>query len=243
VAGRAAPNATIALLSDGAKFAEGKADGGGAFVIIPPALPAGDHILALRASGPEGAVTSAQTVAVDVPSRAGGQTLVALAAPDEPTRVLNSAPNPASAGLSIASVEAGENGAFFASGTAPPGSAVRLFANGSLLAGATAGPDGAWSMKADRKLVPGHYDMRAEATSVSDGSVMASAAAPFDYGPAGEVRSITVERGDNLWRISRRILGQGIRYTQIYQANAGQIRDPDKIWPGQVFVAPKGESK
>ncbi|MDP4594005.1 MAG: LysM peptidoglycan-binding domain-containing protein [Beijerinckiaceae bacterium] len=51
-----------------------------------------------------------------------------------------------------------------------------------------------------------------------------------------------VARGDSLWRISRKILGRGIRYTQIYEANTGQIRDPNKIWPGQVFVVPLGQA-
>lgn len=45
-------------------------------------------------------------------------------------------------------------------------------------------------------------------------------------------------RGDSLWRISRQLYGAGIRYTQIYEANRGQIRDPDLIYPGQVLVAP-----
>ena len=53
-----------------------------------------------------------------------------------------------------------------------------------------------------------------------------------------EIQSLKVVRGDSLWRISRRILGQGQRYTQIYEANSAQIRDPDRIFPGQVLVSP-----
>jgi nucleoid-associated protein YgaU len=53
------------------------------------------------------------------------------------------------------------------------------------------------------------------------------------------INSVTVVRGDSLWRISRRLLGSGNRYTQIYEANASQIRDPRKIFPGQIFVAPQ----
>ena len=53
-----------------------------------------------------------------------------------------------------------------------------------------------------------------------------------------EIQAVTVQRGDNLWRISRKMLGKGARYTQIYEANASQIRDPHRIWPGQIFVAP-----
>lgn len=47
-----------------------------------------------------------------------------------------------------------------------------------------------------------------------------------------------IRRGDNLWTIARRVYGHGIRYTTIYQANTGQIRDPDWIYPGQVFDLP-----
>lgn len=53
-----------------------------------------------------------------------------------------------------------------------------------------------------------------------------------------EVRTAIVTRGDSLWRISRRIYGQGLRYTVIYAANQGQIADPDLIYPGQTFVLP-----
>jgi nucleoid-associated protein YgaU len=49
----------------------------------------------------------------------------------------------------------------------------------------------------------------------------------------------TVVRGDSLWRISRKMLGRGVRYTQIYDANTSQIRDPHRIYPGQVLVVPK----
>ncbi|WP_029042467.1 LysM peptidoglycan-binding domain-containing protein [Cucumibacter marinus] len=47
-----------------------------------------------------------------------------------------------------------------------------------------------------------------------------------------------IRRGDNLWTIARRVYGRGIRYTTIYQANQSQIRDPDLIFPGQVFDLP-----
>jgi nucleoid-associated protein YgaU len=53
-----------------------------------------------------------------------------------------------------------------------------------------------------------------------------------------EIDTATVTRGDSLWRISQKELGEGIRYTLIYQANASQIRDPNLIYPGQVFVMP-----
>ena len=47
-----------------------------------------------------------------------------------------------------------------------------------------------------------------------------------------------IRRGDNLWRISRRNYGRGIRYHAIFAANRDQIRNPNRIYPGQVFVVP-----
>lgn len=53
-----------------------------------------------------------------------------------------------------------------------------------------------------------------------------------------EIRTTTIVQGDNLWRISRKVYGQGIRYTWIYDANTDQIRNPNLIYPGQIFVMP-----
>ena len=51
--------------------------------------------------------------------------------------------------------------------------------------------------------------------------------------------AVIIRRGDSLWRISRRVYGHGVRYSTIYLANQEQIRDPDRIWPGQVFRMPE----
>jgi nucleoid-associated protein YgaU len=53
-----------------------------------------------------------------------------------------------------------------------------------------------------------------------------------------EISTAKISRGDNLWRISQRTYGRGERYTVIYDANQSQIRDPDLIYPGQIFVLP-----
>lgn len=53
-----------------------------------------------------------------------------------------------------------------------------------------------------------------------------------------ELATALVERGDSLWRISRQVYGRGIRYTEIFEANQDQIRNPNLIFPGQVFVLP-----
>ncbi|MDA4846927.1 LysM peptidoglycan-binding domain-containing protein [Hoeflea poritis] len=89
-------------------------------------------------------------------------------------------------------------------------------------------------------------DSTADASESTDQpTVIASAeaqddAAPTVVQPALEPRdsSVIIRRGDTLWQISRRIYGRGVRYTTIYLANADQIRNPDKIEPGQIFMVP-----
>jgi nucleoid-associated protein YgaU len=62
--------------------------------------------------------------------------------------------------------------------------------------------------------------------------------APTANPVVSQISTATVTRGDSLWRISRKLLGSGIRYTIIYEANASQIRNPNLIYSGQVFVIP-----
>jgi nucleoid-associated protein YgaU len=52
---------------------------------------------------------------------------------------------------------------------------------------------------------------------------------------------IVIQPGNSLWRISRVIYGRGIEYTVIYEANRTQIRNPDLIYPGQIFATPGAE--
>lgn len=50
--------------------------------------------------------------------------------------------------------------------------------------------------------------------------------------------TVTVQPGFTLWRIARENFGEGIMYVQVFEANRDKIRDPDLIYPGQVFTIP-----
>jgi nucleoid-associated protein YgaU len=56
--------------------------------------------------------------------------------------------------------------------------------------------------------------------------------------PAAEPVFHTVVKGDTLWKISERTLGSGARYQEIFEANRPMLKDPDKIYPGQVLRIP-----
>jgi nucleoid-associated protein YgaU len=52
------------------------------------------------------------------------------------------------------------------------------------------------------------------------------------------VVAVTVQPGSTLWAIATERYGEGIRYVQVFEANRDKIRDPDLIYPGQVFELP-----
>jgi nucleoid-associated protein YgaU len=162
----------------------------------------------------------------------------------------------------IRAAESGGDGRFFASGTAAPGAKLRLYLNGVEVATATADTAGKWSLTVAKGMPAGSYKVRADQID-ANGSVVARAEVPFDVasskvgemavaaiadrsGPVSsadaviaDLKTVKVARGDSLWRISRVVFGKGNRYTQIYEANAKQIRDERLIYPGQVFVVPR----
>jgi len=85
--------------------------------------------------------------------------------------------------------------------------------------------------KADEKAAGAQADQSTAGTAPAAG---ATTAQPLEN-VAG---SVIIRKGDNLWTISKRTYGRGTRYTTIYLANADQIKNPDLIWPGQVFSMP-----
>ena len=59
--------------------------------------------------------------------------------------------------------------------------------------------------------------------------------------PAIRPVSITVQPGFTLWGIAEKEFGEGVLYVQVFEANKDKIRDPDLIYPGQVFMVPAGD--
>lgn len=53
-----------------------------------------------------------------------------------------------------------------------------------------------------------------------------------------ETSAYTVQDGDSLWRISKKVYGSGDNWHVIYQLNRSIISNPDNIHPGQVLALP-----
>ena len=77
----------------------------------------------------------------------------------------------------------------------------------------------------------------------SDGETVATEAQPADTAsvlrtPSQTFRVRTVQPGSTLWAIAKESYGAGIEYFKVFEANKERIRDPDLIYPGQVFEIP-----
>lgn len=89
-----------------------------------------------------------------------------------------------------------------------------------------------------RYALPG-LEPRIAALLVEEPKSDASGPATLEQAPlAASDSAVIIRRGDTLWQISRRVYGQGVRYTTIYLANQDQIKNPDNIEPGQIFGVP-----
>ena len=86
-----------------------------------------------------------------------------------------------------------------------------------------------------KKVDPSYADLAAD-ISVNP------AAAAGQGGPAGPASapagSYTVQKGDTLSKISKQFYGDANKYQKIFDANRDQLKDPDKIQPGQVLRIP-----
>lgn len=68
--------------------------------------------------------------------------------------------------------------------------------------------------------------------------VVASVSTPRPAETAPKPRTYTVVKGDTLWNIAKKNLGNGARYTEIYNLNKDKIKNPNLIYPGQVLTLP-----
>ena len=260
VAGRAAPGARIVLLDGGKEIERGEADARGEWVVLaqdPPLAPGHHELRVVQHIEGKAPVTSEQVVVAVVPQpepapaagapRPAGreETLVMIAPPVGPPTVVQ-APSatgvPRSGDLVLSTVDYDDRGSVTVSGRATPGTAVRVYIDDRLAAEGVAAADGHWKLTPTEPVAPGKHTLRLDRLA-GDGKPVARLEMPFDRVevPPGtrEFRRLVVVRGDNLWNIARAHYGTGFHHTVIFGANKEQIRNPDLIYPGQVFSLPK----
>ncbi|MDE1172799.1 MAG: Ig-like domain-containing protein [Parvibaculaceae bacterium] len=248
MAGRGEPGAEISILANGAVVATVKADQNGEWVVnLDKPLAAGATQLTLSAKNPDGSTkVSTQLVAVNIPSKAGEETTVALSEPGKATRVLQGPGLQASAGSSVVlqAVDYDGKGNVIFSGKARPGTVVALSIDGKEVGRTIADADGHWEVKPEGSISVGQHSLKVEELNAA-GAVVGVIEVPLQReDPAKAVAGlkagqVVIQPGNNLWNISRKLYGEGTQYTVIYEANKDQIKDPDLIYPGQVFTTPQ----
>ncbi|ALG75440.1 peptidoglycan-binding protein [Azospirillum thiophilum] len=173
---------------------------------------------------------------VGAPPAMGGSSV--LQAPPVPA---DGAPPPPG-GVSVETMDYDPAGRVALGGRAAPNSAVQLYLDNILVGSAHTDPKGNWRLTPEKLIDPGIYTLRADQVTQA-GKVVARAELPVQVSamPAGltDGHSVVVQPGNSLWRLARRTYGDGMLYTTIYTANREQIRDPDLIYPGQIFALPQ----
>ena len=165
--------------------------------------------------------------------------VVLLPATQAPPRVLQG-PAPQQ-GLGLGQVDYDQDGGIRFAGTAQPGATVRVYVNDRHAGDAQADGQGRWALAPQETVEVGRHRLRVDQLAAA-GVVAARIEVPFqrDRLPEGSMPEgrIVVQPGNNLWRLARSAYGRGVRFTVIYDANRDQIRNPNLIYPGQVFTVP-----
>ncbi len=243
IAGRAAPGAKITILANDAPLAEATAEADGSFAVSTETpLDAGPVELGLEMTTADGVtIRSDQTIIIYVPKREGDRPLVLRTTPGGATEVLQE-PRDDGVGmgpLSLETIDYDDQGAVIFTGRAEAGRVVQLFANRQFVGQTNADETGRWRLAAS--MAPGLYTLHVIQLD-ADGRPAYAIELPFERADFGDVDlrdgKVVVQPGNSLWRIARRAYGRGVQYTIIYEANADQIRDPDLIYPGQIFEVP-----
>jgi nucleoid-associated protein YgaU len=229
----------------------------------PPAdaETATSRVVAEADEGADPSVVAATDPAASAPSATAEQATQAPAAPepaqtseiavlrsDEAGVSLVSPAAPPAAEVALDTIGYTDEGDVQLSGRAGLGAVeIRAYLNNSVVAQLPVDAEGNWRGEVPQ-IAAGVYTLRVDALN-ADGTVASRVETPFKReepavlaaateGEDGPVRAVTVQAGDTLWAIARDRYGEGLLYVQVFEANRAAIRDPDLIYPGQVFDLP-----
>ncbi len=257
IAGRGQPNTRITILDNGKSIGNVDVDRNGEWVFVPkiPLAPGNRQLtLEQHSKNQKNPMGTSETLLIVVPEtnkdlEKDAQNLptqaLALKFPrtsDGPSTLLQKpALGEISTLLSVDTVDYDDKGRLHISGHATPKQIVQLYLDDQLIGRSPVDTEGEWRLTPAGAVAPGIYKLRADEINKA-GKVLARIELPFaraepsDSNPPEPL--VVVQPGNSLWRLARRVYGDGVRFTTIYAANKDQIKDPDLIYPGQVFAIP-----
>ena len=185
-----------------------------------------------------------------VSSTSGSEQPTVLLADDEGVKVVQGSVGPnVMTDVLFDTINYSKDGGVAVTGRGSPEAIVRFYLDNAPVASTSVDQEGYWS--ADLSDVKaGIYTLRLDQLDRS-GKVSSRIESPFkrenrdllagqikDIASPARINVITVQPGNTLWAISRERYGRGILYVQVFDANKDKIRDPDLIYPGQIFDLP-----
>ncbi len=218
-----------------------------------PAAPVETASLAPEIETPEVAQPAesdavAEGAAPDPTEEPAAESVAVLRSTEEGVELLNAPPR-VQDNVALDTISYSAEGEVQLAGRAQPDSeVVRIYLDNEPIATLEVDPEGRW--RGDLPEVDtGVYNLRVDEVAET-GSVTSRIETPFKredpavlQAATGDsdslARRITVQAGDTLWAISRDRYGDGLLYVQVVEANKGTIRNPDLIFPGQVFDLPE----
>ncbi|MEM9014862.1 MAG: Ig-like domain-containing protein [Pseudomonadota bacterium] len=249
IAGRAEPGSRVTVYANGDELGKALTDNAGTWVVSEETpLSSGPVELTVSMRTTSGQViTSEQSVLITVPKADQDRPLVLRTTPGGATEVIQPPWIEADdiGPLTLDVIDYDETGAVIFSGRAEPNRVVQIFINDVQLTMTSSDADGRWQVTSETSAIaPGIYTLLIVQLNES-GQPAHAIEVPFERVNPSDVDlrdgRVVVQPGNSLWRIARRAYGEGIQYTIIYEANADQIRDPDLIYPGQIFEVPDAE--
>lgn len=224
---------------------------------VAPA-PAAQAMADVAPRAAEAGMGDAPQIAVPGTDLAGGEPAVGalppvLALDSRGVRVLG--PPPAVEGVPVDSVALDliaydPEGEVSLAGRAGDDGFVRIYLDNAAVA-ATTVMDGRWdvalpevapgiyTLRVDQMDAGGEVTSRIESPFLRESTVSLAAAMEAGAQESAGIAVRTVQPGNSLWRIARERYGRGILYVQVFEANRDRIRDPNLIYPGQVFLLPQ----
>lgn len=242
IAGRATPDTDIEIVNEGSVVGTARTGRDGAFVAyitVDPSIAAQELIA--QAAGDQTSVATIATPVVVVTSADEDAEPVIFQPSEDGVRLIQPTSRPDDASVTLDSISYDAQGQVTFSGRARQSAAIRLYLDDQLTLETRAADDSSWRAIAGEAIAPGVYTLRVDQLNAA-GAVTSRLETPFlreqiVEGDLGD-NKLTVQTGNNLWKLAEGIYGAGTRYTLIYQANRDSIRDPDLIYPGQIFKLP-----
>lgn len=201
----------------------------------------------------ESAVTEtaeAETITETVePTEPQTEQVAVLKATDEGVELLNTTPPEVMENVAIDTISYSDVGEVQLAGRAQTEArAVRVYLDNTAIVSLSVDDQGRW--RGDLPNVDeGIYTLRVDEVA-EDGSVTSRVETPFKRedpevlavaaeGQNGPLKRITVQKGNTLWAIAEERYGNGLLYVRVFNANQSDIRDPNLIYPGQIFDLPE----